>query len=416
MEEKKVGYKDIFQQKEYMKIIIASLVNRFGDSIDAIASAWIVYELTQKAYWSALIYALNLIPSVLITPLAGAFVEKRSKKSIMVITDLIRALCVAYIASAYLLNFLEGWHLIITTLIISTAEAFRGPSSSALTPLVLKEEYYDYGMSLLMSLSTIVEMVGTAAAAGIIALIGTSGAIYIDMATFVISALIITTLRVTEVSNMESKFIPKEYLNTLKEGFSYVLSLKGLIIICFVGMFLNAILVPFNSLQAPFVSEVMKSGAEVLSVMGVFFSISSLIASVSYPKVREHLKARSILSLCCFSIGLFYIGLIGAKPLYETRLGCCIVIAILALVMGLVVGWTNAFASVEFMKITDPKYMARSGALFTALCVAISPVASFTLSALAKFTSIEILFVGSGILALVVMLVMISNKTLKEMQ
>ncbi len=47
-QESKVGYRDIFRQTEYMKIMIAALINRFGDSIDAIASTWIVYEITGK--------------------------------------------------------------------------------------------------------------------------------------------------------------------------------------------------------------------------------------------------------------------------------------------------------------------------------------------------------------------------------
>ncbi len=35
---KKIGYKDIFKQKEYMKkMMVAALINRFGDSIDAIS-------------------------------------------------------------------------------------------------------------------------------------------------------------------------------------------------------------------------------------------------------------------------------------------------------------------------------------------------------------------------------------------
>ena len=49
----KIGYKDIFKQKEYMKMMVAALINRFGDSIDAITSTWIVYELTGSAVWSA---------------------------------------------------------------------------------------------------------------------------------------------------------------------------------------------------------------------------------------------------------------------------------------------------------------------------------------------------------------------------
>ena len=87
----KIGYKDIFKQKEYMKMMVAALINRFGDSIDAIASTWIVYELTGSAVWSAVIFGVNKVPSVFVTPLAGAWVEGRNKKAIMIITDLIRA-------------------------------------------------------------------------------------------------------------------------------------------------------------------------------------------------------------------------------------------------------------------------------------------------------------------------------------
>lgn len=72
MEEKKIGYKDVFRQKEYLKMIFAALINRFGDSIDAIAFTWIVYELTGNAAWSAIIFGANRVPSVIITPLAGA--------------------------------------------------------------------------------------------------------------------------------------------------------------------------------------------------------------------------------------------------------------------------------------------------------------------------------------------------------
>ena len=221
-EEKQVGYRDIFHQVEYMKMMIAALINRFGDSIDAIASVWIVYEITGNAAWSAIMFGVNRIPSIVVTPLAGAWVEGRKKKTIMVVTDLIRAACVAFVATGYMLGFLQAWMLVITTLIISTVEAFRGPANSALLPKVLDKKYYEYGMSLSSTLGSIVELIGTAIAATIIALIGTSGAIYIDMATFIMSAVIIMFVNTKEQKLVKKKFDSKEYFDDLADGFSYV--------------------------------------------------------------------------------------------------------------------------------------------------------------------------------------------------
>ena len=46
----KVSYKDILKQKEYLKIMLASLINRFGDSIDAIAFTWLYMRLPEARH------------------------------------------------------------------------------------------------------------------------------------------------------------------------------------------------------------------------------------------------------------------------------------------------------------------------------------------------------------------------------
>ena len=45
------GYRQIFKQREFMKMTGANFINRFGDSIDMIAFTWLVFELTGSASW-----------------------------------------------------------------------------------------------------------------------------------------------------------------------------------------------------------------------------------------------------------------------------------------------------------------------------------------------------------------------------
>ena len=131
------GYREVLKNKEYRKLLTAAIINRLGDSIDSIASAWIVYELTSNAMWSAIVFGINKVPSVIIAPFAGAWVEGKKKKGIMVITDLIRAICVAFIATGVLMGFLKAWMIVSATFIISTAEAFRLPAGSSVTHKIL---------------------------------------------------------------------------------------------------------------------------------------------------------------------------------------------------------------------------------------------------------------------------------------
>ena len=65
MESEVTSYKPLKTQKEYLKLIAANVINRFGDSIDGIAIAWLMYEITHSAALMALILGLNYVPTIL---------------------------------------------------------------------------------------------------------------------------------------------------------------------------------------------------------------------------------------------------------------------------------------------------------------------------------------------------------------
>lgn len=400
MNEKKIGYKDILKQKEYMKMMAAALINRFGDSIDAVAYTWIVYELTGNAAWSAIIFGANMLPSVVITPLAGAWVEGRKKKPIMVVTDLIRAACVALIATGYLFGFLQAWMLLATTLIISTVEAFRGPANTALTPKVLDRELYEYGMSLSATLSSLVQLIGMAAAAGIIAVIGTAGAIYVDMATFLLSALIIVFVRIKEENMEKQSFDAKEYMETLKGGFLYTRQRAPIRFIIILALFANAMLVPFNSMQAPLTNEILKGGPEVLSILGIVLTFGMMAGSATYPMLQKKISERVLLPVGVIMIGVFYLGMVLGQPLYDRKWFMYAWVVLLSALFGYFMSILMSIINVELVKRTEEGYLARVGSIVSALGSAATPLVSFIVGAVVAYISTETLFVAVGIMDL----------------
>lgn len=416
MNEKKIGYRDVLHQTEYLKLIIASLVNRFGDSIDAIASTWIVYELTGSAAWSAILFGANKIPSVLITPLAGAWVEGRKKKNIMIVTDLIRAVCVAFVATGFLMGFLQAWMLLLTTLIISTAEAFRGPANTALTPRVLKKEYYEHGMSLNSTLSSIVELIGMAVAAGIIALIGTAGAIYIDMVTFILSALIIVFVKAGETDLIKQKFNGSEYRNNLKEGFRYVGTNPVIRFFILIAVFLNIMLVPFNSLQAPLASEILRGGAEILSIMGVMLTLGMLLGSFTYPAIQKKCSEKLLIVLGTLGMAAFYLGLTLCQPLYDSKWIMYILVAALSALFGYLVALANTCMSVALVKQVDESYLARVGGITTAMASAATPIASFVVGAAVAYVSTEAFFILVGVINVIGCIFIARSKAVEKLE
>ena len=164
MESEVTSYRPLKAEKEYLKLIAANIINRFGDSIDGIAIAWLMYQITHSAAMMALILGLNYLPTILLQPFTGAMVERLSKKRVMVLFDIGRGLVVAVTAGLYVLGYLTPAILTAMMLLISTLEAFRSPAGSAIVPLLLKPELFKVGSALNQTGSRIAEIVGLALA------------------------------------------------------------------------------------------------------------------------------------------------------------------------------------------------------------------------------------------------------------
>lgn len=92
-------YQTLKDEKEFLKLAIASGINRFGDSIDALALTWLVYAITGDAMYSAFNFGINYLPTIFLTPFMGAFIEKRNKKKLMALSDFLRSLLVILLIS-----------------------------------------------------------------------------------------------------------------------------------------------------------------------------------------------------------------------------------------------------------------------------------------------------------------------------
>ena len=260
MESEVTSYRPLKAEKEYLKLIAANIINRFGDSIDGIAIAWLMYQITHSAAMMALILGLNYLPTILLQPFTGAMVERLSKKRVMVLFDVGRGLVVAATAGLYVLGYLTPAILTGMMLLISTLEAFRSPAGSAIVPLLLKPELYKVGSALNQTGSRIAEIVGLALAGGVVALLGCQGALLIDAVTFFLSALIIGFIRVKE-DLPEEKVSLKSTAKSFLEGLSLMKTSRVLIILLLIGALMNFLFVPLNAYAAPFIADYLKGGA-----------------------------------------------------------------------------------------------------------------------------------------------------------
>src|SRR5881396_3323356 len=70
------------------------LVSQIGDGITRLALLWFVYSITGSALQTTVIGLLQTLPPVIFGPLIGVYLDRLPKKSIMIVSDLLRAVII----------------------------------------------------------------------------------------------------------------------------------------------------------------------------------------------------------------------------------------------------------------------------------------------------------------------------------
>ncbi|MCR4677422.1 MAG: MFS transporter [Lachnospiraceae bacterium] len=413
-------YRDVIKEKNYAVLLFTNLINRFGDSIDAIAFTWLVYQITGSASWAALIFGLNVLPNIVAQPFFGALVEKMDKKKVIIFTHLLRVAVIGSFVAMYMFGVVNPYIMAAFTLIITTIESLNMPASSAFIPQIIKKEHMSHAMSLNSSLSNAVALVGTGVAGVIIAKLGVQTAMLIDAATFLAAGIGMFFIKVNGETTKETvseqeqtaaeKASNESYISLLKGGIKYIASNRVILNYCFVAVLLNFFMVPLNALQAPLSEEVYGLGSEFLSVFGMAASVGAIFGSLVIPKLMARFSARNILIWCGFAMGIFSYTLSLGKLVHGMAVPGYILGSLSVVGITFACSIISGTLSIQFVNTVDRDYLARASSVFGASATAAMPVGSLIISFAATRLSTEFLVGMSGVLAILLFIAIAISK------
>lgn len=398
-----MNYRLLFKQKEYMKFIIANAVSRLGDSIDAIAFTWLVYEKTGSASWSAIIFGLNKLPTIFLQPFLGVLGDLLDRKQMILLSHLARFLSVCLIIYWLYIDNIAPVYLAIFTLLISTFEAINMPASSAFILEILNEDYYAYGNSFSSSLVTICELIGTCVAGVIIGVLGIKFAFYLDATAFLLTIFIESRINVVKIEKKTSESY--SYSDRLHGGITYIKQHKFMLNFIILAVLVNAFYVPLSALQVPIVEEMFHENSSFLSFVNISNMAGLLAGAYLMPKIFVKYNVNKIVFTCLFIAGICVI-VFSFGYLCSTSISKYIFVGIIMSLLGLFISILNGSFNTYMMKKIDVSYMARCSSILNACSSAAMPVSSFIVSFFVKYMHVSQILCITGILCLLVIFVL----------
>lgn len=416
LENKKAGIKDLMPFTSFMKMLCANCISRFGDSIDAIAFSWMVYILTGSRLLMGTILAVNCIPNIIFSPIAGVFSDRIEKKKAIVAGDIGRGLMVTLTAVLFLTNTLRPWHLFIITFINSTFETFSNPSRMAVFPLIMNRELLMQANAFSGSATRTAEIIGMALAGAIIGFAGISGAIFIDAATFFISALIICFTKINGDEARKSNFSVKSYGDDIKEGFRFIKGNKLISTTIIVFAFMNFFFTPINALEAVYVKDILKTGPEGMSFIGTGVTAGMILGGLLVAQFGSRFKSRYMTIIGIAAMGICYALLGLPAGVNFVHISPLVFAVVFYTLFGFSVPVITSPLMAHIMGNIPKELMGRVGALLGMVSMSIMPLGYAVTGIAAEYVNLFVLFIVMGIMTVGIAVVLFFNREFKKLQ
>jgi len=201
------------------------VTSQIGEGLNRVALLWFVYELTGSALMMTMIGLLQTIPPLVFGPVIGVYLDRLPKKKVMVWVDLTRTLMTFLIPSLYALGWLSIEWLYVLIFLTSIVSTIFGPALVSFVPVLVKPSELVSANALVQSTNNIGTLIGPAISGIGIALIGAQNVLYVNAATFLLSALCLMPIRVptTGQTNISEHTLRAEtVMQELRAGFSFV--------------------------------------------------------------------------------------------------------------------------------------------------------------------------------------------------
>jgi MFS transporter, DHA3 family, macrolide efflux protein len=134
--------KRLVGMKGFSIVWIGQIVSVLASSMTGFGMTLWMYQQTESATAMAFMQVAFITPFLLISPIAGAMVDRYNRKLMMMLSDFGAVLSTVAILILYTTGLLEFWHLYVAAVINGLGNTFQWPAySAAISTMVPKEQY-----------------------------------------------------------------------------------------------------------------------------------------------------------------------------------------------------------------------------------------------------------------------------------
>jgi MFS family permease len=185
----------VLTEQNFRRFYTGYVTSLLGSSMSTVAIAFAVLDSKVSATGLGLVFTANVVPQVLLLPLAGAIADRLGRRRVMLSADVLRFGAQGWLAAELAVGRPPLWLFVLLAWLGGTGTAFFSPALSALTVEIAPRDQLGNANALYGLAGSATRIAGPALGGVIVALAGPSVVVAMDAFTYLVSVLALSLLR-----------------------------------------------------------------------------------------------------------------------------------------------------------------------------------------------------------------------------
>ncbi|RFA22068.1 MFS transporter [Subtercola boreus] len=294
--------------RNYRLFTFSNMVSMTGTWMQRIAQDWLVLELSGSVAAVGITVAMQFAPMLFFGLLGGVFIDRHSRRAILLATQLALFVFAALLAVLTLTGVVEVWHVYIIAFLVGSVTVFDNPARQVFVNELVGPTYLHNAISINSSVFQLGGLVGPAISGVLLVAVGAGWSFAINAVSclFVVGALLL--LRVQELHPTAQAVRAK---GQLREGLKYVASKPAILWTVIMVAVLSLFTFSMPVLLASFANDVFRVGAGGYGLFNSLLAIGAFTGALASTR-RRGIRLRTVI----ISAGVF--GLLQATAGFMT--------------------------------------------------------------------------------------------------
>jgi MFS family permease len=229
-----------------------------GTWITRVATSWLVFRLTHSAILLGLVNFAGQVPTFLLAPVAGVWVDRLNRYHVLFVTQALAMLQSFALAALALTGVIQVWHILVLQALQGLINAFDTPARQTfLVEMVNDRADLPNAIALNSTMVNGARLVGPAVAGVMIALVGEGWCFLVDGVSYL---AVIGSLALMQLSPSAGKAKHAKVWEDLRDGVRYAWGFTPIRAILLLLALLSLAGMPYTVLMPLMAADVLHGG------------------------------------------------------------------------------------------------------------------------------------------------------------